>query len=153
MTVRRPFLMLLALVLPVLSACAATGPSHEEMQDQIPVLEAGQGRIFFYLTEYPVKSAFLKLNGKRVGSLTAMTFFYKDLPAGDYDAKVFRGRAALVPTDSLNLKLSPGEVRYIEVVAVDVGLRMILTDPRDAVHTIAKCKYRQSSSQDEPEKP
>jgi hypothetical protein len=137
-----------------LAGCATTGPSYEEMSGQIPALNPDAGRIFFYLTEYPVKTALIKVNGERVGLLGPMSFFYVDRPAGEHTLQVFRGHTGIISLDKMLLKLAPGETRYVEVLGIDRRLRLLLTEPADAQQTIRKCTFFDPSSRkDEEEKP
>lgn len=135
------------------AGCASTGPSYEEMIEQFPALKAGDGRIFFYVTEYPVKNALVKINGKKAGLLSAKSFFYVDRIAGEYEVAVFRGRAGLVRSDKMALTLSAESIRYIEILGVDPRLRMLLTEPRDAVKTLRECRYMDPAAQDKQENP
>lgn len=137
-----------------LAACATTGPAYHEMAEQIPAPGADSGRIFFYLTEYPVKTALIKVDGDRVGTLTSMSFFYVDRPAGEYTVQVYRGRTGIISLDKLAVTLAPGQERYVEVLGIDRRLKLLLTDPADARTTLHDCTYMASSSdEEEQEKP
>jgi len=131
-----------------LAGCAATGSTFEGMRGDLPEIKPGEGRIFFYITEYPVRTGLIRVNGKRAGVLETMQFFYLDRPAGEYEIQVNRGLAGLVPMDKMTLNLSPGETRYIEVLGVDLRLRLLLVHPLDARETIRNCKYREPSAED-----
>ena len=138
--------MVLAALALNLAACAVTGPAYHEMVDQIPALGEDSGRIFFYLTEYPVKTALIKINKERVGTLTSMSFFYIDRPVGEYTIQVYRGKTGIISMDKLVLTLSPRETRYVEVLGIDRRLRLLLTEPADAKKTIQNCTYFEPSS-------
>jgi len=143
---RLTHLILAALVLSLAGCVTATRPAYKDMADHFPDLDPGSSRIFFYLTEYPVKTALIKVDGQRAGTLSSMSFFHVDRPAGEVTVQVFRGQAGIISMDKIVVTLSPGEARYVEVLGIDRRLRLLLTDPADAEHTIRECIYFEPSS-------
>ncbi len=142
-------LILVTLALSLATSCATTGPTYEEMLNDIPALKTDSGRIFFYLTEYPVKTAKVKLNGEKAGLLEPMSFFYIDRPAGEYTIQVYRGHAGIISMDKLILKLAPGEMRYVEGLGIDRRLSLLLTEKMDARKTLRNCTYYDPTSKKE----
>jgi hypothetical protein len=79
----RNFMILVALLM---GGCAATGPTHTEVKSTFAVLDANQGRIFFYRASSIVGAAIqpdINLNGEIVGTSIPGGFFYKDVSAGN----------------------------------------------------------------------
>jgi len=151
---KRPLYTVLAVLSLALAACATTGPAFHEMAEKIPPPGADQGRIFFFLTEYPVKTALIKVDGERVGTLTSMSFFHIERPAGEHTVQVYRGHTGIISMDKLAVTLSAGQERYVEVLGIDRRLTLLLTDPADARNTLHDCTYLEPrSGAEEQEKP
>jgi len=144
---RTPVLLLVALGLAAAS-CAHTGPTYQEMAGTLPPVKPDGGRIFFYLTEYPVKTALIKLDGERAGLLGPMSFFYVDRPAGEVTIQVYRGHTGIISMDKLVLTLAPGETSYVEVLGIDRRLSLLLTEPVDARKTLLTCTYFDPASKE-----
>ena len=146
------WLVTVSFVLSGLAGCAGTkGPPFEDLQDDLPPLEAGEGRIFIYLMDYPGSNPCIRVDGDRMGTLLPMTFFMVDVPAGTHEVRACRGRYGFFAADRFDVPVSAGQTRYVEAVGVDPHARLLLTDPSDGAKTIQKCRYKGPELSDEDE--
>jgi hypothetical protein len=131
----------LILVLGVgFTGCAApTAQTCDETRDGVPALGVGEGRIFFYARDYPFKTAEIKVDGETVGLLGPMRFLFVDLPSGSHEVMAARGHAGIMPADRLTLSLTAGEIRYVEMLAIDLRVRLVLIDPTEGQSAIRAC--------------
>ncbi len=90
-------------VAALVTACAATGPMLSTVQDSIPALAEGKGRLFFY-REYATFGSGMQPDilvcGQKVGQSVPGGVFYVDLPIGQCEvsvpAIVFKGQTRLM---------------------------------------------------------
>lgn len=102
---------LVVIALAALTGCAATGPSHKDVQASIPVLKADQGRVYFYRNASMLGAALtpdIKLDGKTVGESKQGGFFYVDAAAGSHEAST-----STEVSNKLSFVLDKGEVKYV----------------------------------------
>lgn len=138
-TIRR--LAILA-VAALLAACV-TGPRLAEIQSQIPALEPGQGRLYFYRADTYLGGGIrpnILVNGQIVGSSAPGGFFFVDVPPGPVEV--------LCSTEverKLSLVLDAGQTRYVRTV---VGLGVLvyrvypeLVDNAEGARMVAEGKY------------
>jgi hypothetical protein len=106
-------LLVAGIVLLVLAACAG-GPQFSQMQANLPIVSADQGRIFIYRSTVlgAAIQPSVKINGDVVGSAVPRGFFYVDRPPGDYEIAT-----ATEVTRTLSLKLEAGQTRYVRLGA------------------------------------
>lgn len=94
----------------ILSGCAS-GPKFAEMSKTIPVIKAGEGRVYFFRSDSMFGAAIqpdIRLNNEVVGSSKPGGFFYVDRPAGSFSA------AASTETEkTLSFTLDAGETKYV----------------------------------------
>ena len=102
---------LFAVVLSLISGCAATGPSYTFVKSTIPQLKSDQARLYFLREGSFVNSgltARVHLNGTKVVNLNMDGFAYADRPAG----------SVLIMIDA---PLNPGEAR--QMINIESGKR------------------------------
>lgn len=95
----------------LLSGCAASGPSFQEVASSIPTLGSDAGRIYFLREFTPVGMAIqpeLRVNDEVVGRSRPGGFFYVDRKPGMY---VAAGTTEVESQYTFDLKA--GETRYI----------------------------------------
>lgn len=103
----------------LLSGCAATGPSFQEMESSIPTLGGDAGRIYFLRDFSPFGAAVqpeLRVNDELVGRSRPGGFFYVDRKPGTYVAS---STTEVVSEYTFDLKA--GETRYIRS-AIGMGI-------------------------------
>lgn len=130
-------------VAAALTGCAASGPSHKEVEAKMPALKADQGRVFFYRPASIVGGALnpdIKLDGVVVGESKQGGFFYVDTAAGKHEAST-----STEATNNLSFVLDKGEIKYVRT-KVNVGImagRVIpeLVGPEEAKKEIAETAY------------
>lgn len=95
----------------LLAACAS-GPQFSQMQDNMPALSAGNGRIFVYRSTIlgAAIQPSVKINGEVVGSAVPQGFFYVDRTPGDYEISTITE-----VTRTLSLRLDAGQARYVRL--------------------------------------
>lgn len=94
-----------------LASGCATGVPYATMASSIPVLKAGEGRMYFLRSNSMLGAAVqpeIRLNESVVGRSQPGGFFYVDRPSGKYLAA-----ASTEVEKTLSLALDPGEVKYI----------------------------------------
>ncbi|GJG96012.1 DUF2846 domain-containing protein [Cupriavidus pauculus] len=103
----------------LLSGCAATGPSFQEMASSIPTLGGDAGRVYFVRDFTPIGMAIqpeLRVNDEVVGRSRPGGFFYIDRKAGTYVA------SGTTEVDSeYTFDLKAGETRYIRT-SISMGI-------------------------------
>jgi len=130
-------------VAAALTGCAASGPSHKEMEAKMPVLKADQGRVFFYRPASFVGGGLspdIKLDGVVVGESKQGGFFYVDTAAGKHEAST-----TTEATNNLSFVLDKGEIKYVRT-KVSMGImvgRVIpeLVGAEEAKKEIAETAY------------
>lgn len=118
---------LLALVVPVLlSACAASGPKHAEVQASLPTLTPTQGRIYFYRPSGFGGAAVrpsIYLNGDAVGDSSPGGFFFVDKSPAAMDVAT-----STEVKNKLTFSLEAGQTRYVRTT-VHMGLFVGRVEP------------------------
>ncbi|MDQ8031677.1 hypothetical protein CEG14_08720 [Bordetella genomosp. 1] len=124
-----------AAVLGALAACA--GPRYSVVQNTLPPLAAGEGRIFFYQPQPSNISGpqqKLRVNNEVVGRNKPAAFFYVDRPAGSYVVTNLYWTG-----DGVSFALDEGQSRYVRITAENLGstgtvgkLTMQLAEPEQA---------------------
>src|SRR5665213_170224 len=127
---------LLSVVCMFMFGCA-TGPTYSSMQSQIPTVESGKGRVFFYRSS-SIAASFIQpglggsaiqpdisIDGQRVGSAVPGKVFFVDLTPGTH--------SVFCQNQTVTIHLGAGESRYVSFeVFTDAGvwnLRPILIHP------------------------
>jgi len=142
-------LLALGMLVAMLAGCAS-GPKHADINDAMPAIKPGYGRIYFLrssaLIGSPVQPE-VKLNNQVVGRSRARGFFFVDRPAGPYMAS-----SATSVSSSLTFDLYPGEVKYVrtEVTIALLGimpgsLAFSLMDQSIAEPELSKLSYTGTS--------
>ena len=125
----RPFLI--SLLLALLAACAATGPTFDEASTGFAPLKPGMGRIYFYRPENLMGGAIrpdVVLDGETVGTSVPVGFFYVDRSAGDHEA-VLSSEVEKRTT----IHLAAGETRYVRIqIGMGVIMARVFTQQVDA---------------------
>lgn len=132
-----------ALLLVLLAGCASSGPKYAELRSNLPSLEPGQGRIFFYRDSSALGAAIqpdIKLNDAVIGSSTPGGFFFVDRPAGSYTASV-----ATEVENTIPFTVAPSQTRYIKSLVgfgIVVGrVHFQLVDAEQALSELAELHY------------
>ena len=97
-----------AFVLAGLLAACASGPKFAEVSATFPALAAGHGRVFFCRLWNPlglIRDYSIQFAGKDIGEARNGTFFYIDMPAGDYLVRMTDGQSLV--------KVAPGAQSYV----------------------------------------
>ena len=103
---------LLAVVLLMLSACAASGPGYTAVHEAIPALDPAKGRIFFYRLN-PVLAANsaatpIVLNDREVGESRKGGFFFVDMDPGPVSVST-----ETEVSKKLSFAVVAGQIRYV----------------------------------------
>jgi len=106
-------LLNLALISAVvaLTGCAASGPKFSAMQASTPVLNADQGRIYFYRNSSMLGAALqpaVMMDGSEVGKSQPGGYFYVDATTGSHEAST-----STEATNKVSFVLEKGEVKYV----------------------------------------
>ena len=83
-------------VLAGLLASCASGPKFAEVSATFPVLAPGHGRVFFCRLWNPLgllRDYSIQFAGKDIGEAKNGTFFYIDMPAGEYMVRMTDGQS------------------------------------------------------------
>ena len=106
----------------LVTACAATGAQLGTVQQSIPALAPGEGRLFFYRANAAFGSGMrpdIVVCGRKVGQSAPGGMFYVDLPAGPCElsipAIVFKGQT------KLKVKIGRPEVQYLRTAIGSAG--------------------------------
>ena len=100
-----------ALLLTLLIAACATGPSLKERAAALPAVDQGKARIFFYRTQV-VGAAYqpdVLLNGEKVGTAAPRGVFFRDVAPGKYSV------TTTMTKEVVNLDVAAGEKRYVKL--------------------------------------
>jgi hypothetical protein len=132
---------ILLLLLSTVTGCIFYRSFGSASKD-FPVLQSGQGRIFFYRDHRFPGSAVIYLNGKPVGYSLAGVFFYVDQPAGkNYTVSCPDGEGG---ENYIQFWLTSGETKYIRTEPDSSSLWTIspaIEDEVTAMKTLSTCKY------------
>lgn len=102
-----------------LTGCAASGPKFSTMQASTPVLNADQGRVYFYRKDSMFGAALqpaVMLDGAEVGKSQPGGYFYVDAVSGSHEAST-----STEATNKVSFVLEKGEVKYVRT-APSIGL-------------------------------
>lgn len=114
----------------LLAACAATGPKFAEVEQNLPPLRAGEGRIFVFRSSSIVGAGVrpeVRINGESVGTPEVGSFFFVDRPAGHYTAS-----ASTEVESTVDFQLAAGESAY---VSLQIGIGMFIGRPQLIAHS------------------
>ena len=102
--------LLLTLCVIAIAGCAS-GPKFSEMQSKMPTLKASEGRIYVYRdsTFGAAMVPAVLVNGQEAGRSMANSFFYVDVPAGEYKVS-----ATTEVERSVSLVLAGGETKFVK---------------------------------------
>jgi Protein of unknown function (DUF2846) len=138
----KPRLVSLLFVATIFLAGCATGPKFSDVQGGLPKLPASEGRVYFYRTSilgFAVQPG-IYLNGKEVGDCAPNGVFFKDLPPGDYEARV-----STEVERKVTFEVDKGEEKFIRCrigMGLFVGHGILeLIDPAKARKDIAGLSY------------
>lgn len=134
-----------AAVAVVLAGCA--GGKYEVLENRIPPIAEGKGRIYFYQPQPSNISSSqqkIRVNDDVVGRNKPASFFYVDRPAGSYVVTNLYWTG-----DGVSFMLDAGQTRYVRIMAESLGstgtvgkLSMQLVDPVElAVHEMQGLRY------------
>ncbi|WP_454724683.1 MULTISPECIES: DUF2846 domain-containing protein [Cupriavidus] len=126
-----------------LASGCASGPSFQDVQQAVPVLRAGEGRIFFLRSASMFGAAIqpeLRIDEEVVGRSRPGGFFFVDRKPGSFVAS-----ATTEVETTLPFKLAAGETKYLRT-AIDFGLlvgHVVLTEdsPERARAELASLAY------------
>jgi len=132
----------LATVTVGLLAGCASGPSYQEVAQNIPALEPDVGRIYLYRVTamgFAVQPA-VRVDGEPVGKAVPRGFFYVDRPAGSYEIS-----ARTEAERDLTVMLDAGEEKYVRLemkMGVMAGhVKPVLVDPAVGREEMQKTSY------------
>ncbi|WP_348984422.1 DUF2846 domain-containing protein [Achromobacter sp. Bel] len=100
-----------AVLATVVMAGCASGVKHSQMASTIPVVQQGEGRIYFMRSASMFGAAVqsdIRLNGEVVGRSQPGGFFYVDRPQGTYKAST-----STETEKTLSFVLDAGETKYV----------------------------------------
>ena len=131
------------LLVLVLGAGCASGPRYADIEDQIPPVPSGRGRIFVYRSGSMFGAAIqpsVFLNDEKVGSSVPGGFFFLDRSPGNFEVK-----CATETDHRVTFTLVAGEVVYVKTtmaMGLFVGHAIPkLVDPEDGKAAVRKCSY------------
>jgi hypothetical protein len=135
--------LIVILALSALLAACASGPMLAEIQSQIPSLEPGQGRLYFYRDNNFVGGGVqpsILVNSQSVGKSVPGGFFFVDVKPGPVEVS-----CSTEVEKKLSLVLDAGQTRYVRTVVgfgVFVGrVYPELVDNAEGVKMVAESKY------------
>lgn len=119
----------------------ASGPSYRQIENEIPTLAPGRGRIFFLQSaEYSDSGGGheVRLNGFYIGKSVPGGFFFVDRDAGKH--------VVHCASDRLTFTLKAGETKYIELVPTvygdnPSGVRIVPIDSQEGDRMVKKLSY------------
>lgn len=104
---------------PLFCGCAI-GPTYDEVVDRFPPIKEGEARLFVlrqkaYFGVGILALVRVELNGKTVGWLPPRSFFFEDVPAGEFKIR-FTGSADLMPflEEWTTMTIMPGQTRTFD---------------------------------------
>jgi hypothetical protein len=131
----------------LITACAATGPKFNTVENSFAVLSPGKARVFFYrvASEGAAIRPEIRLNGVVVGKAEPRGAFFKDVEPGNIEIAT-----ASEVEKKLTFTVEPGETRYVRF-AMGFGLvvgRVIpqLVSEAEAKKEMAELAYTGASS-------
>jgi hypothetical protein len=101
----------LSVLIILLIAGCASGPSLKERPTLLPVLDQGKARIFFYRTQI-VGGAYqpdVLLNGEKVGNATPRGVFFRDVSPGKYSV------TTTMTKEVVNFDIAAGNNVYVKL--------------------------------------
>ena len=104
-------LVLAAAGLWLLAGCGASGPLFSTMEKDVPSIDPGAGRLFFYRDGSALGAAVtadIKLNGEVVGASQRSSVFFVDRPPGSYTVT-----CSTEATNEITLALAAGDTMYV----------------------------------------
>jgi len=116
-----------ALLMLLLVAACATGPTLQASLASVPPVPAGEGRVFFYRGNLIFGIAIqpkIMLNGQKIGESIPGGVFYRDLPPGHYQVEV-----TTETTYDVGFELAAGQIVYLKTRGAMGGLEPLVVDP------------------------
>jgi hypothetical protein len=98
-------------LLPLIAACATSGPTFQAAHTAEPPVAQDQARIYFYRLGNFVGSAIqpaVKVNGVKIGDAVPGGYFFVDEPAGTYEIST-----STETKEAITTTIKPGETRYV----------------------------------------
>jgi hypothetical protein len=108
-------------LLPLVAACATSGPTFQTVHAAEPAVAADHARIYFYRLGQFVGAAIqpaIKVNGLKVGEAVPGGYFYVDEPAGTYEIST-----STETKEAITTTIKPGETRYVRF-DISMGILM-----------------------------
>lgn len=134
---------LLCAIMPLMAACATSGPTFSDLHASEPAVAPNMARIYFYRMSNFAGSAVqpsVKVNGQVVGSSVPGGYFYVDEPAGTYEIST-----TTEVKEDIQATVKPGETRYVRLdisMGIFVGhVAPTLVWPEQGASEITKCHY------------
>ena len=135
--------VLCALVVSIVTGCAATGPLYKEVASSFPPVPADKGRVVFYRADTMFGAAItsdIKLNGNVVGKSERASFFYVNEKPGNCVVST-----ATEVEKQLTFTLAPKETKYVRT-SVSFGvlagrINSELVSPADAKNEVMELHY------------
>jgi len=139
-------------LLAIATACAS-GPSFSQAEAELPVLAAGQGRIYLYTPGRSFALSFrppVLVDGEPMGHSRAGSFLVVDRPAGKYTVEAgkqasfsnFSGQLHSVPA---TVSVSAGESAYVAMEVENTGFALrvaaITIDPANGPDAVRHLTY------------
>ena len=138
---KSPVRLLFPFLLTLLASCAS-GPPYKKIEDRLPPIPEGSGRLLIYRPSSmgAAVTPSIKLNDVSVAKSKAKGFLFLDCPAGDY-----RVSCSTEAKHSQSVRLEPQEVRYIRL-GVSMGLFVghitpLLVPSDEALAQLASLRY------------
>ena len=134
---------LLVAGLPLLAACATSGPTFSDIHAAEPPVAPEKSRIYFYRISSMMGAAVqpsVRVNGEVVGEAIPGGYFYIDREPGTYEIST-----ATEATESIRTVLKSGETRYVRL-DISMGLMVghvspLLVMAEQGESEIYKCHY------------
>ena len=103
-------LLLLTTLLSLVATGCASAPSFEQQQQGLAPPQSGNGRLYVYRLDgdgTTIRPS-VKIDGESVGRAVPGTFFYRDMPVGNYEVSSSSDKDSPV-----SFRLRSGEVKYV----------------------------------------
>ena len=100
-----------AVLIVLMMAACATGPSLKEQAAALPDLETGQARVYFYCTSVAggASQPAVLLNGQQVGDATPRSVFFRDVAPGKYSV------TTTMTSQVVTFDVAAGDKKYVKL--------------------------------------
>lgn len=140
--------LIFSCLVAVVSGCASSTSSYNQVALHMPRIKAGCARVVFYCSQ-PSNTAHEHdfvccVDDTEVGHVSSRQFLFVDHAAGRIEVKARTTASPLLPPKHVSLNLEPGDVRYVRMdmkFTYPVDIQVAVVDSESGVGDLKTCTY------------